>query len=465
MKKFVVATLLAVASTASMSYYAVAQQPVDLGSGAQTEIKLAPAEKTDYDNANALTDPKAKATALEAFLIKYPTSQVKLYELQALVAAYSQVPDPAKTVDAADRLLAVDPNNLQAYYFAAAYKKVMADPITDATQKQAALDVAASYAQKGLQATKPKDTTDADFNKMKSAMTPTFYSVIGAVALNKKDTATAIDAYKKELASVPVADTQDPQKQLLDTFFLGEAYLESTPPDLVNCAFYMSRAAAFAPDQPKAEFLKRATYCYKRYHGDLTDFEKVTAAATANLNPPAGFSIKPADTPADIAAKTIADTPDLATLATADKEFILQYGKPEDAKKVFDTIKGKTFKIDNELVIASTPTQLQLAVSEDAVQTKTADYTVNLKPVEQPEEPKAKTPVAMAAYKRKVAEAQKTADAIAAATVVGAKVTVSATYDSYTANPIMITMSGGEVQLPEAAKPAARPAAHRPAAH
>ena len=35
----------------------------------------------------------------------------------------------------------------------------------------------------------------------------------------------------------------------------------------------------------------------------------------------------------------IAETPDLGSLAVSDKEFILQNGKPEDAAKVWDTIK------------------------------------------------------------------------------------------------------------------------------
>src|ERR1700758_4998875 len=114
MKKAIVASLLAVASVAPMARFAVAQTQVNLGSNAQQAaggIQLAPAEYNDYNNAITQTAPQAKASALEAFLTKYPQSQVKNDVLQQLMLAYSQF-DPGKTIDAADRLLQVDPNNL-----------------------------------------------------------------------------------------------------------------------------------------------------------------------------------------------------------------------------------------------------------------------------------------------------------------------------------------------------------------
>ena len=73
--------------------------------------------------------------------------------------------------------------------------------MTDATAKQAALDKAADFAQKGLAATKPKDMSDADFKTLQTNANPIFYSAIGTAALNKKDTATAITNFKQELAA------------------------------------------------------------------------------------------------------------------------------------------------------------------------------------------------------------------------------------------------------------------------
>jgi hypothetical protein len=418
MKKVVVTSLLAVASVALVPCRALAQTQVNLGQQSSSGVQLSPAEYKAYNDAISQTDPKAKAAALEAYLTAYPQSPVKSSVLEQLMLAYS-ASDPAKTLDAADRLLQVDPNNLRALTFEVYFRKASADQIADPAGKQAALDKAADYAQKGLAAPKPKDMSDADFNTIKGSATPIFYSAIATAALNKKDTAGAIDAFKKELASVPVDQTTKPGPILQDTYTLGLAYYQSTPPDYVNCTWYTTRAANFAPEPYKSQMLPTAKYCYKKYHGADDGYDAVTAAVATNLNPPAGFTIKPAPSPADIVAQVIASTPDLTTLAVSDKEFILQNGKPDDAAKVWDTVKGKAVQFPDVTVVSVTDTALQVAVSDDAVQSKTADFTFQLSaPL--------KTPPA-----------------------VGDKVTVTGTYASYTPNPIMITMSDGALVEPK----------------
>jgi hypothetical protein len=213
----------------------------------------------------------------------------------------------------------------------------------------------------------------------------------------------------------------------------------------------------------KTQFSNYANYCYKKYHDGMDGYDAVLAAATANLNPPDGLfaSIKPGLTPAEKIHNSITGTSDLSTLATSDKEMVFQFGTPEDAAKVWDSIKGKSVQIPGALVIASSPTVLKVAVTEDAVQSKTADFTFNLTPPETiPELKDNATAVQKAAYKKAVDAAKAKADAIAAATVVGQTVTLTGTYDSFTPNPIQIIMKDGEVVLAKAiAKPAAKPAA------
>lgn len=435
MNKVVVASLLAVASVALVPGIGVAQTQVNLGSNAQATsagIQMSPAEYKAYNDAISQTTPQTKAPALEAYLTAYPQSAVKADTLQTLMLAYSSF-DPAKTVSTADRLLQVDPNNLRALTFEVYFRRQAADQQTDPAAKQTALDQAADFAQKGLAATKPKDMSDEDFAKVKAAATPVFYSAIATAALNKKDAATAITNLKQELASVPAEQTTTPGPLLQDTYTLGLAYYQSTPPDYVNCTWYTSRAANFAPEPYKSQMLPTAKYCYKKYHGADDGYDAVTAAVATNLNPPAGFTIKPAPSPADIVAQVIASTPDLSTLAVSDKEFILANGKPEDAAKVWDTVKGKAVQFPDVTVVSVTDTALQVSVSDDAVQSKTADFTFQLAaPL--------KTPPA-----------------------VGAKVTVTGTYASFTPSPIMITMSDGAVVEPKKA-PVKKPTpAHHPA--
>jgi hypothetical protein len=436
MKKVVVASLLTVASITGVAGTAIAQTQVNLGSNAQSTsggVQMSPAEYKAYNDAISQSTPQTKAPALEQYLTAYPQSSVKASVLEQLMLAYSAF-DAKKTVDAADRLLQVDPNNLRALTFEVFFRKQAADQDTDAAAKQADLDKGAEFATKGLAVTtKPADMSDEDFAKVKAAATPVFDSELAYDALNKKDAATAIADFKSELASVPVAQTQIPGPMLQDTYTLGQAYYAATPPDYVNCTWYTSRAAAFAPEPYKSQMLPLAKYCYKKYHGGDDGYEAVTAAVQTNLNPPAGFTIKPAPSPADIVAQVIASTPDLATLAISDKEFILANGKPEDAAKVWDTVKGKSVQFPDTTVIAVTDTALQVAVSDDAVQSKTADFTFQLAaPL--------KTPPA-----------------------VGAKVAVSGTYASYTPSPILITMSDGAVVEPK--KTPAKAPVHHTAAH
>jgi len=449
MKKVVLASLLACVALAMGLPAAYAQ---DAAAGAQPgAVQMAADEYAMYNNAWTMPDnpPAPKAAALEAYLAKYPQSAVKEAVLEAIVGLDSTF-NPTDALDAANRLL----------------RKNMAAALTDPVAQQAGLDAAAGYAQKALAATKPASMPDAAFAALQATVIPNMYSVIGSAAFNKKDYPTAIENFKKELASVPVAQTQAPGQPLLDTLFLGQAYYALSPPDYLDCTFYLSRGVVYAPDAFKTRFSPTAKYCYNTYHGAADGYDAVVAAATSNLNPPAGFSasVKPAPTPADIINGVFASTPDLTTLNPSDKEFILQNGTPEQAAKVWDTMKGKSLEFPDILVIASTPTQIQVALSDGAKASKTADFTFNLAPPEPlPDLKEHATPAEKLAYKKKVDAAKKQADAIAAASAVGQTVTLDGTYDSYTPKPIMITMINGVVVLPTATKPAPKAPAHHAA--
>jgi hypothetical protein len=451
MKKVVLASLLAVAGAVPSASLALAQQPsaspqpttspqTTASPQAATSqqptaggIQMSQDEYAAYNNANTQTTAAGKATAFEAYLKAYPNSAVKQDVLNQILFADSQTGDQAATLNAADRLLAIDPNNLRALTFEVYYRRADADKMTDPVAKQAALDKVATYAQQGLDAAKPKDVSEEDFTKLKAATAPTFDSAIADADMMKKDNAGAITVLKKEIDADP-ADTQKASPVLQDVYVLAQAYYTSTPPDYLNCAWYATRALAFAPDAYKATIQPLATYCYKKYHGSADGYPAMQTAVMTNLDPPAGFTVTPAPKPEDIVTNLISTTPDLASLAISDKEFVLQYGKPEDADKVFDTVKGKSVELPGVTVIAATADSLQVAVSDDAVQGKTADFTFNMK------EPLKTVPV------------------------VGDKVTLTGTYASYTQKPLMISMSDGAVVAPKKAPVKAAPA-HHPVHH
>ncbi len=418
MKKAVFTSLLAIATVLCLV----------MPASAQITIKDQ-AEYNAYTNAVGQSTPQAKASAIESFLTTYPQTVVKQDMLEQLMTAYSAF-DADKALNAADRLLQVDPASFRAITLEALIKKGKADAEADPVKKQALLDDAATFAQKGLNATKPATTSDADFAKMKSTLTPMFYGVLAADAMGKKDYAAAITNYKAELAATPIDQTTKPGPALQDTFYLGMAYYQSTPPDYINCVWYAARAAHFAPEPYHSQMLPTAQYCYKKFHGKIDGFDAIDAQVASNLNPPATFTITPAPKPADIVHDLVTSTPDLSTLALSDKEFILANGNDDDAQKVWGVVKGLTTEIPGT-VIAATADSVQLAVSDDAVQGKVADFTVNMK------------------------EPLKTVPAV------GAQVKLIGTFDSFTKSPMMIIMKDGEMPV-EKKKPTP---AHHPATH
>ena len=446
MKKVVIASLLAFATStlaalpAAQAQSSPAAQPSPAPAAGQTapaagqsagtdaqggQITIKdPAEYNAYTNAVGQSSPAAKAQAIEAFLTQYPNSVVKQDMLEQLVGAYTQANDTPKTMDAARRLLQVDPTNLRALTYIVYVEKQQAQG------DQTKLDDAAALAQKGLTATKPTKMSDADYEKLKGVATPIFQGAIAADDTAKKDYKGSVDAYQAELkAYTDPAQTQS-GPGLLDTYQLGQAYLQEDPKDLVNAIWYLTRAAQFAPAASKDQIEKTAEYWYNKYHGGMDGFDQIKTLAQANLMPTADYkpvAAPPPPSPADLAHQAVTSTPDLKTLALTDKEFVLSNGSTEDAEKVWAVLKGQTFAIPGKVVTA-TADSVQMSVSQDAQQSNKADFTINMK------EPLKTVPTP------------------------GAAVTYTATFDSYTQNPAMIILKDGAAK---AATPARHTTTHR----
>jgi hypothetical protein len=420
MKKVVFASLLAVATSVLSLPPSVLGQDQGSQSG-QITIKD-PAEYNAYTSAIGQSTPAAKAAAIESFLQQYPNSVVKAEMLEQLVGAYQATGDTAKTYDAAKRLLQVDPNNLRALIFVVYVEKQQANG------DQAKLDEAAALAQRGQNATKPANMSEADFQKLKDVSGPIFGNVIGADQVARKDYKGAIATYQAELHAVkdPAQTTQG--LLLADTYALGNAYVQQDPKDLVNGIWYLTRAAQYLQEPYKSNVEKAAEYWYKKYHGSMDGFDQIKQLAHDNLFPPDSYkpvAAPPPPSPQELAHNAVASTPDLDKgLSLSDKEFVLANGAPEDAQKVWAVLQGKTTEVPGT-VIQATADSVQLAVSEDAKQSQKADFTINMKA------PLKEVPTA------------------------GTQVTFIGTFDSYTQQPPMIVMKDGE------SKPAAKAPAHR----
>jgi hypothetical protein len=370
MKKIVFASVLALASISLVAPMLHAQEQP----GGTIQIKD-PAEFNAYQMATTQSDPKAKAAALEQFLTQYPQSVVKSAVLDMLIDTYQQLQDPDKTLSAASRLLQVDPSNMKAIFISVIIKKSQCGKTSDAQT----CDDAAALAQKGLQLPKPAAVSADDWTKQTGATYPLFHSALALDdAVSKKGFKAAQAEYESELKLY----TDDQSKSgagLSDTLFLAQAYSQpGAAQDLPKAVWYYARVWDFAPANYKAQIEPKLEYYYKKYHGGLDGLDAIKQQAQASVFPPGTFTITPAKSPQEQIHDLIVSTPDLTTLALADKETILAFGSKEDADKLWGLLQGKQTPVPG-IVIAATASQIKVAVTQDAKDAKIADFIVNLK--------------------------------------------------------------------------------------
>jgi hypothetical protein len=373
MKKLVLASVMALASMSLVPAPTLRAQDITIKD---------PAEFAAYQQATTQSDPKARAAALESFVQTYPQSVVLNDVLNRLLDTYATLGDSDHELSAADRLLKIDPNDLKAIYMSVGIKTLQCkknlDPKTGFATDPAPCDDAAALAQKGLNATKPAASAGDAWKNQTDIAYPVFDSTIAADDVySKKDFKAAIDEYKKELALYP-ADKTTSGTPLGDTLNLAFAYTKEAPPDPVNAVWYFARAWNFAPANYKSIIEKQLEYWYNKYHGGLDGLDALKTQAQATLFAPGTLVIKPAATPQEKIHAILESTPDLTTLALADKELVLAYGSKDDADKLWALMKDKPTPVPGTVVDA-TASVIKVAVTDDAKQAKTADFIVNLK--------------------------------------------------------------------------------------
>lgn len=343
-----------------------------------------PAEYNAYMSAISAQDPNAKAQALEAFLQQYPNTVVKEETLEQLMAAYQAANNGPKMIDAGNRLLQVDPNNIRALALLTFVTRTQAAN----SNAQAAPQMyaqAAQYAQRGLQAAetmpRPAGVSDADYKKLQDGVRVIFNGAIGMDALQRKDYATA----QKALAAA-VAVPED-ANNLQDVYPLATAYLQASPPDYINGLFYAARAVDLSANNAAAQqqINKFAQYYYKKYHGSTDGWDQVLQAAQNSPAPPAGFTITPAPpppTPCEFADTIMKQNPDVSQMAYGDWLFVLGSGNQKDADAVWAFLNGKGIPVSSPehpaKVISATADELQLATTDDDIQENKADVTLKL---------------------------------------------------------------------------------------
>jgi len=393
------------------------QQPAQ-----KKEIKDS-AEYNAYVAALRETNPAQKAALMESFVTQYPNSVVKEDALEQLMAAYEQSGNAAKTIDAANRLLQVNPNNVRALALLTYNARNMAEQGQN-TQQNAAQ--ARQFGERGLQAlqtaTKPEGVSDADWDKLKTQTEIIFQGAIGFAALQSKDYPAAQQHLQAAVDARTKANPNDPTN-LRDIYPLALAYLEANPINPTGL-FYVARAANLSNQNP--QIVKYGVYKYSKYHGSQEGWDQLLAQAKTSPTPPPGFTVTPAPSPAD-QAKQIADTKDPKQMDFGEWELVLSEGDPATQEKVWNAIKGTDVPFAAK-VISATKTTLSLAATADAIQNNQADVEVTMA-----------APLTAALMPK-----------------VGQEIQIQAKPDSYTPKPFLMKMVGGQLIVKSAPKAPAK---------
>jgi hypothetical protein len=349
------------------------QQPAQQQSG-QVTIKN-PAEYNAYVTALQQTDPAAKAQALEAFLQQYPQSVMKVPALELLMASYQQAQNSQKTMDAAQQLLQAQPDNLRALVVLTYYNRAKAEQGGPTAQQ--ALTDAGKYAQQGLQALqsaqKPAGTADADWTKLKDTATVIFNGAAGLSALQQKNYPQAAQFLQAAITAAPT----DPSNNA-NIYPLAIADLEQNPMN-VQGLFWVARAAAISNNNPAV--VKYGKYKYAKYHGDTDGWDQLVAQAQSSPTPPAGFTVAPAPTPAEQAAK-LCQTKQVKDMSFDEFQMIFTSGNQQCSDQVWSQIKDKPIAFEGK-VIQTASNELQLAATYDDIQNNVADVDLKF-PVDIP---------------------------------------------------------------------------------
>lgn len=249
-------------------------------------------EYTLFDSATKETDANKKLTLLNTWKDKYADSDFKMERLKLFLTTYQQLGQPAKMIDTAKEILAIDPKDITALYWITFLTPTLGSTSPDT------LDTGEKAANGLLSAEKPASVKDEDWTKAKSQTDAVAYSTLGWIAMQRKNNDVAETNFKKSLDISPNAAQV--------SYWLGTVILaEKKPEKQAEALFDFARAAAYdgqgalTPDGRKKidDYL---TKVYTSLHGDTSGLADLKAMAKASPTPPAGFKIK---TAAEIAAE------------------------------------------------------------------------------------------------------------------------------------------------------------------
>jgi len=257
------------------------------------------AEYNAFQAAHNESNPQNKVKALDDFVAKYPTSDLLRFAYFDYYHAYYAVKNYPKTIEYADKLLALGDkvdfgSRLDALlaraeaFFGGSSDKDFQTP----EQLTKARDGAAQGLQMLQTWQKPDKWTDDQFSQQRKSIGVMFNSVAGISESGLKGYKAAVDSYKAALAIDP--------NDAVTHYRLGAAYLQSTPPDAPAGYWELARAIALkvTGDAQVRAYLRNQILHYQQLSCDkLVDDEvnQLISLAAAGGDRPATLTIPSAE--------------------------------------------------------------------------------------------------------------------------------------------------------------------------
>jgi tetratricopeptide (TPR) repeat protein len=372
MKKILLAMLLVVAATAVAQ---TASAPAQTPPATQKKEIKDPAEYNAYMGAAGQQEPAAQISAFEAFLTQYPNSVMKEDALDQLMNAYTKTNNQAKVLETAQRLLQANPCNLRALAVTAFTKRAQAEAGQNAQQN---LADAGAAGEKGVQCLQtnppPPEMKPEDYEKLKKQTSVIFNGAAGINALQNKDFAKAQQFLRPSVEGDPA--------NLRDVYPLALAYLSPGPTEKdVDGLFFGARAANLAQGAGKDQITKFIKSRYVKYHGSEDGWSDLLAKTATTTLPTPDITSKITQyvppTPAQQAAELV-KSKKIEEMSFAEWQLVLSEGAPEDAEKVWSTLKGKPLQMVAHIISIESSSKLQLAGSSDDIDAKRADIDLTM---------------------------------------------------------------------------------------
>jgi tetratricopeptide (TPR) repeat protein len=355
--------------------------------GQQDQNKPVPYTMPEYNGfqaCHAETNGQMRVKCLDDFVAKFPNSSLMPYVLQLYYTTYNELKNFPKTVDYADKLVALGDKvdagtRLQALYARSlAFNYAFSDKAADPDQ----LNKARAAALEGLKLlngiTKPATPpmTDDQFAEQKKVPTILFNYTAGSASYTLKDYPSAIQYFKAALAVNPT--------DAITNYRLGLAYLQSTPAQSLDGFWYLARAIdQKIPDDAKVkDYLDKQILGYEQPGCDsMADAQLTELLQLAANSPdrPSTYTIPSADdlkkiqTSSNILTvlsdlKGGGDKAKMTWLAICGAEFQDTYGK------IIDVTPG-TDSVELHFFTGATPEEIE----------KATEANLDVKVVGQPE--------------------------------------------------------------------------------